>query len=321
MNFESMQGKRILVTGGAGLLGSSLTKRLVSLGMSVKGTFYSRLPEESLKTNYQRYDFTKYEDCLAATEGQDYVIICAVKASGVAGVRKSPTGSILPNLEIHAGLLEACYENGVERVVWISSSTVYQEAFYPIREDQLNLNQPTYELYQGIGGVYRYLEQLARCYYDKHGLKIGIVRTTSIYGPFDRFDDQNSHVIPALIKRALHKEEPFIVWGNGHTVRDFIYVDDLAEGVLSVLEGYCNADPINISNGTPVSIKQLVEMILDICDHHVSPQYDLTKPTAVPYRVLDNTKAGTLLRKMEKTPLREGIRKTVEWYKSNLSRD
>jgi GDP-L-fucose synthase len=321
MNFKNMEGKKVLVTGGAGLLGTSLTKRLIDLGLSVTSTYFSRPPAETLKANYQRYDFTQYKDCLEATKGQDYVIICAVQASGVAGVRQSPTATILPNLDIHAGLLEACCENRIEKVVWISSSSVYQEAFYPIREDQLDLNQPTYELYQGIGWVYRYIEALARCYYDKRGLNIGVIRTTNIYGPYDRFDDQKSHVIPALIKRSLKKEEPFVVWGNGYTVRDFIYVDDLVEGVLKVLDKYCISEPINVSDGKPVSIKELVKTILEVCDHPASLKYDLTKPTAVPYRVLDNTKADTLLGKIDKTPLKEGIRKTVEWYRSSLARD
>tara|TARA_B100000315_G_scaffold237873_1_gene255087 strand:- start:7881 stop:8831 length:951 start_codon:yes stop_codon:yes gene_type:complete len=316
-----MKGKNILVTGGAGLLGTSITQHLTSLGNSVQSTFFSRRPTEHLKKYYKQYDFTKYDECLAATKGQDYVIICAVQASGVAGVRQSPTSTILPNLEIHAGLFEACCQKGVEKVVWVSSSSVYQEATYPIREEQLDLNKPTYELYQGIGWVYRYLEQLALCYYQKRGLQIGVIRTSNIYGPYDRFDDEKSHVIPALIKRALAKEDPFVVWGNSDTIRDFIFVDDLVEGVLRVLNGYCIAEPINISYGTPVSINELVKVILEICDHHVSPQFDSTKPTAVPYRVLDNTKAEDVFGKIDKTPLMKGIRKTVEWYTSSLSRE
>ena len=195
-----------MITGGSGLLGMSLTRRLVSLGMSVSSTYYTRPPPPNLKQYFYQYDFTKYEDCLASTRGQDYVIICAVQASGVKGVKESPTVTLLPNLEIHAGLLEACCENGIEKVVWVSSSSVYQEASYPISEDQLDLNQQPYELYQGIGWVYRYLEELAKCYNAKRGLKIGIIRTANIYGPYDRFDDEKSHVIPGLIKRALKKE-------------------------------------------------------------------------------------------------------------------
>ena len=195
------------------------------------------------------------------------------------------------------------------------------EGLLSCREDQLDLNQSPYELYQSVGWKNRYLEQLTRAYYEEYGLQIGIIRTANIYGPYDSFDDQVSHVIPALIKRALCKENPFVVWGDGCTVRDFVYVEDLVEGVLMVLNENCTADPINISNGTPVSIKDLVDVVLDICDHHVFPQYDPDMPSAVPYRVLDNTKADALLGRIEKTSLREGIRRTVEWYTSDLSRE
>lgn len=321
MNVDFLKGKKTLIAGGAGLLGTNLTECLVKHGMSVQSTYYSRNPPEHLKNHYKKYDFTKYDDCLFATKEQDYVIICAVQASGVVGEKKSPTASILPNLEIHAGLLEACSQNSVEKIVWVSSSSVYQEASYPIREDQLDLNQPTYELYQGIGWVYRYLEQLARCYYVKRGLQAGVIRTSNIYGPYDRFDDERSHVIPALIKRALSGETPFTVWGNGFTVRDFIYVDDLVEGVLRVLRGYCIADPINISNGSPVTVRELVDTVLEVCDHQAPVRFDKDKPTAVPYRVLDNTKCHLLLGAFTRTSLKHGLKATVEWYRSAQSRE
>ena len=321
MHYEFLKGKKILVTGGSGLLGMSLTQNLVSKGMSVRSTYHTRMPSKDLIQFYKPYDFTNYEDCLAATVDQNYVIICAVQASGVSGVRKSPTGSILPNLEIDAGLLEACNKNKVEKVVWVSSSSVYQEFPHPIKEKQLDLNQGPFELYQGIGWVYRYLEELAKCYYEKCGLNIGVIRTSNIYGPYDRFDNEKSHVIPALIKRALNKTDPFIVWGDNSTVRDFIFVDDLADGVLKVLKHYCCADPINISSGSSTTIEELVDIILDVCGHKIDVEYDSSKPTAVPYRVLDNTKSNQILGKLKKTSLREGISKTVDWYNSSYYRE
>lgn len=321
MNLDFFKNKKILVAGGAGLLGTNLTQRLASENIEIYSSYFSRLPIKNLSDCYKQYDFTKYEDCLKATEGMDYVIICAVQAAGVAGVRKSPTGSLMPNLDIHAGLFEACAENKVEKAIWVSSSTVYQEAFYPIREDQLDLNQPTYELYQGIGQLYRYIEHLAKCYVDKRKLPVSVIRTSSIYGPYDRFDDQRSHVIPALIKRALKKEDPFHVWGGPDTVRDFVYVDDLTEATLEVLKSSCNGDPINFSNGTPINIGELVHSILHATNHEVSPIYDPSKPTAVPYRVLDNTKFNTILKNIKRTPLEEGLRKTIDWYQSSLGRD
>ena len=128
-------------------------------------------------------------------------------------------------------------------------------------------------------------------------------------------------MIPALIKRALRKDEPYVIWGNGETIRDFIYVDDLVDGVLLVLEKACNADPINISNGKPTIIEELVEIILEVCDHHVNAEYDSKKPTAVPYRVLDNTKSDKILGEIKKTDLIKGIQHTVDWYNSSFYRD
>jgi GDP-L-fucose synthase len=321
MTIDFLKNKKVLVTGGAGLLGMALTVALVKAGVEVESSFYSRIPPTELAKYFTKYDFNRFDDCLAATSGKDVVIICAVQAAGVQGIQQSPTSTLLPNLAIHAGLFEACSVNGVDRAVWVSSSTVYQEAFHPIREDQLDLNLPVYDLYSGIGWVYRYLEQMANCYYRKRGLKIGVIRTSNIYGPFDRFDDQKSHVIPALIKRALAGETPYTVWGNGFTVRDFIYVDDLVEGVLRVLDGYCIADPINISNGSPVTVRELVDSVLEACDHQAPVLFDATKPTAVPYRVLDNTKCNSLLGAFSRTTLKTGLKSTIEWYRSSQSRD
>jgi GDP-L-fucose synthase len=321
MEIDFLKSKKVLVTGGAGLLGTALTTALIKGGIDVESSFFSRTPPPELASYYRHYDFNRFDDCLAATSGKDAVIICAVQAAGVQGIQQSPTATLLPNLSIHAGLFEACAINGVDRAVWVSSSTVYQEAFYPIREDQLDLNLPVYDLYAGIGWVYRYVEQLASCYYRKRGLKLGVIRTSNIYGPYDRFDDRKSHVIPALIKRALAGETPFTVWGNGYTVRDFIYVDDLVEGVLRVLRGYCIADPINISNGSPVTVRELVDTVLEVCNHHAPVDFDKDKPTAVPYRVLDNTKCHALLGYFPRTSLKNGLKSTVEWYRSEQSRE
>ncbi|GFO68514.1 GDP-L-fucose synthase [Geomonas limicola] len=321
MDFQFLKGTKILVTGGAGLLGTALVRRLVGLGAEVEASCFSRPPHPALAAHYRRYDFNNYQDCLDATAGKDIAIVCAVQASGVQGVRTSPAATLMPNLAIHAGLFEAMSANQVKKAVWVSSSTVYQEANYPIREEELDLNLPVFELYAGIGWVYRYLEKLAEFYHQKLGLNIGVIRTSNIYGPYDRFDAAKSHVIPALIRRALAGETPFTVWGGPETVRDFIYVDDLVEGVLRQLAVDCHADPINVSNGTPVTIKELAEVVTDCCGHPGPLDFDRSKPSAVPYRVLDNSKCHRLLGAFPRTSLREGIQRTIEWYRSPLARD
>ena len=318
---DSFNNKKILVTGGAGLLGVSLTKHFLSLGAEVSSTYFNRLPPNKYKKFYGQYDFNDFNDCLKATNNKDYVIISAVQASGVTGVLDSPTASILSNLKIHAGLFEACAVNKVKKVIWISSSSVYQEYNHPISESVLDLNSQPYDLYLGIGWVYRYLEQLANCYFIKRNLKIGIIRTANIYGPFDRFDDYKSHVIPALIKRALNKENPFIVWGDKNTTRDFVYADDLSLAITNLLNGNCNAQPINYSSGVGVTIESLVNTILVQANHEVSAIFDSNKPSAVPYRVLNNDLYNSIFGKEKKTTLAKGIRQTIDWYNSGEFRE
>lgn len=313
----TLREKNILVAGGTGLIGAGLVSRLKSEGAFVRATCFSGKPS-FFPEAFQRFDFTELDQCVEATREMQYVFICAAQTFGAKMMKEQPTALVLPNLRINSGLLEACRLNKVEKIVFISSSTVYQEAFYPIREEELDLNRPTYELYLGVGGMKRYIEQLARFYHKVYGMKIGIVRPTNIYGPHDKFDDDKSHVLPALIKRALRKEDPYVVWGDGYTVRDFIYVDDFVGDLLDILNRYCVCDPLNVSSGTSITIREAVGTILQVCEHRVTPQYDETKPNAIPYRMLNTTKFEAIFGKKKKTPFEEGIRKTVAWYQSTL---
>lgn len=309
-----IKGKKILVAGGTGLVGANLTQKLKNLGADVLSSYFSK-PPSFLKEIYKQFDFTKFEDCLEATQNRNYVIICAAKSFGAKTMKENPTAYILSNLKINAGLLEACRINNVEKVVFVSGSTVYQETDYPISESQLDLNKPPYGLYFGVGWLSRYIEQLAKFYAKVYKMKIGILRPINIYGPFDKFDDEKSNVLPALIKRALKKENPFVVWGDGSAVRDFIFVDDFIDDLLNVLENYCVCDPVNVGSGEETTIKKAVEVILGVCGHKVVPEYDKTKPTAIPYRMLNLQKFESIFGKQKRTSFKEGIVKTVNWYK------
>ncbi len=312
-----IRGQKIFVAGGTGLVGANLTKRLHDLGAQVSASYYEKKPD-SLEAAYRRYDLTQLKDCLAATEGQDAVFICAAQTFGAKIMKENPTALILPNLRINSGLLEACRINHVAKTVFISSSTVYQEAPYPIREDELDLNKPTHPLYMGVGWMKRYIEQLASFYVKRYGMKIAMVRPTNIYGPHDKFDDDKSHVLPALIKRALAKETPYVVWGTGDAVRDFLFVEDFVEDLIGVLEDCCTGEPVNVASGTAITIREAVGVILKVCGHQVVAVYDPSKPDAISYRMIDTKRFEGLFGKRTRTGFAAGIQKTVDWYKASL---
>ena len=311
----------VFIAGGAGLLGINMTAACVKHFSNVVSSFYSRLPPKSLENHFQKFDFLDFSQCLFATKNKDLVFIFAVIASGVKAVNDNPTASLMPNIQIHYNLLEACRINQVKKIVWVSSSTVYQEAFYPIREEQLDLNYLPYETYLGIGSVYRYIETLCQFYMSKFLMDINIIRTSNIYGPFDRFDLERSHVIPGLIRRALSREDPFVVWGNKNTIRDFVYVDDLVLGILKLVQQNKKFPILNISSGAGISIQDLLKIVLDLCNHNPKVKFDNNKPIGIPFRVLDNTLANTILDMPPKTSIEEGLQITIKWYLSDNSRD
>ena len=193
--------KKILIAGGSGLVGTNLTEYLVKEKANITSSFFSKIKNKKLKKYYRKFNFLNIKDCLKSTKNKDIVIICAVQGGGIKLLKKGTSSSIIPNILIRANLLEACKINKVKKVIWISSSTIYQPANYPIKEIDIDLNKNPYPIYRNVGWSYRYLENLFSFYQRTTNLDIKIIRTTSIYGPYDNFDDKKSHVVPALIKK------------------------------------------------------------------------------------------------------------------------
>lgn len=306
----------ILVAGGTGLIGANLTRHLTDLGHTPTATrCTSTRPEFA---HLPRFDFSDFNDCLEATKDKDGLVISAAISYGAAENRANPTQATLPNLKIIGGLLEAAARNSVQKIVLLSSSTVYQPADYPIREDQLDLSTPVHTAYQTVGTMYRYLEQLALSYGTIYGQSVYILRPTSVYGPNDTFDPQKSNVIPALIRRACQGENPFVVWGSPDVVRDFVYVEDVARDIAACLltENIPAGMPFNISSGTPVTIGETVKAVLAACEHTAEVSFDTDKPTTIPYRAVDDSHYRGYFGNAPRTSLAQGLRKTREWYQT-----
>ncbi len=310
--------KKLLIAGGSGFLGTTITSIAINNNYNVTSTYFSKIKNKNLKRFYKKYDFTKFNDCLLATKNKDCLIMCAMVSSGLKLMsEKKVYDMVLKNIIIRSNIFEACRINNIKNIVWVSSSTVYQPAKYPIKEKQLNLNLEPYSIYQSIGWGYRYIEKLAEYYNQNYNLNIKIIRTSNIYGPYDNFNESKSHVIPALIKRALKNENPFIVWGNRKTVRDFVYSEDLAKAIIKLLKIKKLNSPLNFSSGIGCSIEELSKKVLKVSKCNSKIKFDKSKPTSADYRVLDNKIANKILSIKTRTKLETGLMRTIDWYLNN----
>jgi GDP-L-fucose synthase len=212
-------------------------------------------------------------------------------------------------------MIDAAVRSKTSLFGFIGSSTMYPDVSHPVNEDEAYNNEP-HKLYRGVGWMKRYVEQVIRYYQDISETKFGVVRTTAIYGPHDAFNE-NGHAIPQLILKADTGMNPFEVWGDGTQTRDFIYVDDVVDAVMTVVEKAPTGRPYNASTGKGTTVTELVETITDIYGYKPEFNYDITKPTMIPVRLVDVSRIKNELGWEAKTSLREGLEKTIEWYKNN----
>jgi len=312
------EGKTVLVAGATGLIGANLVEVLLDTGASVRATLH-HTPEviRDDRIEYVRVDLRTAEGCRAATGGADYIFVCAADTSGAAVMVHNPMAQITGNVLINTFLMEAAVLEKAERLLFISSSAVYPPADYPVREEE-GFDGDPYETYFGVAWMKRYAEKLATFYHQRYGLKAAIVRPSNVFGPYDKFDPERSHVLPALIRRVLAGENPLEVWGAGDEVRDFIYVSDFVQALLLAVEKCADARPVNVGSGRLTTIGECAEIIVRESGlPGVEIQFDPSKPTTIPYRAVEVTAGRDRLGFSPQTSLEEGLRKTIEWYRDS----
>ncbi|MDP8233434.1 MAG: NAD-dependent epimerase/dehydratase family protein [Candidatus Saelkia tenebricola] len=314
------KNKKILITGGAGFIGTNLIRRLLQNDIALKAVIHEKEPVIlNKKVEYLKCDLTKMEDCIKAVKGIDLVFHCAANTSGAAVIEKTPLIHLTPNILMNAQLLEASYSAGVEKFLWLSSSTGYPPSEGAAKEDEMMVGEP-YEKYFCVGWMKRYTEVLCRIYAQKvkNPITTIILRPTNIYGGHDDFEFATSHVFAALIRRVIERQNPLEVWGTGENLRDLIYVGDFINAMLLAMERVHGYDVFNIGAGEVVSIKELLAIMLEVDDYRGAEiKFDPSKPTTIPVRRVDTTKAKDILGFRPQVALREGIEKTLLWYREN----
>jgi GDP-L-fucose synthase len=316
---EMFKGAKVLVAGGAGFVGANVINRLLALGADVRATVHRKGPViRDKRIEYLTCDLTLMEDCQKAVAGRDYVFLCAANTSGAAVIATTPLVHVTPNILMNSQMLEAAYFAKVKKFVWLSSNAAYPPSGdRAVKEDEMFDGDP-YETYFGVGWMKRYTEILCRMYSEKlkNPMPTVVVRPSNIYGPYDDYDFATSHVMAALIRRVVERQQPFEVWGTGDDVRDWIYIDDFIDALLLAAEKINAYDPINIGLGRGYTIKQALQMMLEIDGYRdAKVVYNSTKPSMIPIRLIDINKAEKVLGFKPRTGLKEGIQKTLAWYR------
>ena len=319
MNFY--KDKNVLVTGGNGFVGSFVVERLLKEGANV--SVVSRTQKKFLShvendVKFVKGDLLNRDDALKACKDQDFVFHLASKVAGI-GYNIEHSGTMMTENSIMSlNMLDAARKSNVERYQYISSTCVYpREASIPTPEGEGMLGDPE-PSNLGYGWAKRVGELQAKMYAKEFGMKVSIIRPMNAYGPRDDFDPETSHVIPALIRKIINAKTEVAIWGSGNQTRSFVYVDDVARGMLIALEKLTAPDPINIGTDEEIKIKDLVSMIVNITGmNDLQIKYDKTKPEGQLRKTADTKKAEELIQYKPKYSLEEGLKHTIDWYRSS----
>lgn len=310
------KNKKVLVTGGTGLIGRPLVEMLLEQGAEVRVASLDKPSRANSKTDFRKVDLTRFENCLVVCKNIDYVFnLVGSKGSPRMNAEK-PASFFTSTILFNTNMLEAARQNNVKRYLYTSSVGVYSpaEIFY---EDDVWKTFPS-ENDRFAGWAKRMGELQAEAYNIEYGWnEIAIVRPANVYGPYDNFNPLNSMVVPSLIRRAVEKENPFVVWGNDSTVRDFIHARDVARGMTIVFERCPGPKhPVNIGSGEGCSIKKLVDIVLNNASYTPKLIWDDSKPVGDKKRVMDISRAKALGFE-PKISLEEGIKEVIDWYQEN----
>lgn len=308
--------KLVAVTGGTGLNGSYIVKALVEAGARVRAIRHVRPANEftRLADEVVQADLMDSASTAKALRGAEIVMHAAGIAGGAPLAVSDPGAMVAPNAIINSQVIHACAKEKVSRLGFISSIVVYPPIDTQMREEEAWSGEP-YDLYFGLAWVKRFSEKLCQFYHEKCGVKVAIIRPSGSYGRYDNFDENTSHVLPALIKRALAARGTLSVWGDGKDVRDFIHASDIAKGLLLAVEKYATCDPVNIASGQACTTRELAQTVLDVVGSKAKLEFDASKPTALRQRRVDISKARKVLGFSPSISLRDGLEDTVSWYR------
>jgi GDP-L-fucose synthase len=305
-------GKRVIVTGGSGFLGSFVVEKLKQ--RNAADVFVPRSSHYDLR---QTEGITRMLQDFKA----DMIIHLAALAGGIGANRARPAEFFYNNLMMGVPLLHQAWEQGIEKFVAVGSICSYPKFTpLPFKEENLWDGYPE-ETNAPYGLAKKMLLVQSQSYRQQYGYNSIYLMPVNLYGPRDNFNLETSHVIPALIRKAIEAAErgdqEILAWGDGSPTREFLYVEDAAEGIVTAAEKYDGSEPVNLGSGQEISIKNLVEMVVRLTDFKGQIVWQTDKPNGQPRRALDVTRAQEYFGWRAQVPFEEGMRRTIKWFKEN----
>jgi GDP-L-fucose synthase len=305
---------RTLITGGGGFLGSHLVDRVRRDGV------------EPFVARRRDYDLTREDDAerLFETASPELVIHLAAEVGGIGANRDNPGRYWYSNLLMGAHVIEQARRSGTSKVVLLGTICAYPRlAPIPFREEDLWDGYPE-ETNAPYGVAKKALLVGAQAYREQYGLDAIYLLPVNLYGPRDNVDLHSSHVIPALIRKMVDAQEnaesEVVLWGDGSPTREFLYVEDAADGIWLAAQRYDGGEPVNLGTGTEISIKELAELVAELTGFEGGITWDTSKPNGQPRRKLDVSRAEALFGFRAQTPLRDGLERTISWYRTTATR-
>jgi GDP-L-fucose synthase len=313
------RGKRVIVTGGAGFLGSFVIEKLKERGAT-----------DIFVPHIEDYDLTD-RDCIkrlfnhtlaGGFDAKNMVIIhLAANVGGIGANREHPAEFFYDNLMMGVELMHQAWGRGVSKFVAIGTVCAYPKYTpVPFKEEDLWIGYPE-ETNAPYGLAKKMMLVQAQAYRQQYGFNAIYLLPVNLYGPRDNFNLQTSHVIPALIRKAIEAQErgdtELVAWGDGSPTREFLYVEDAADGIVTAAEKYDGSEPVNLGSGYEISIKDLTEMVIRLTGFQGRLVWDTEKPNGQPRRGLDVTRAKEYFGWQAQVPFEEGMRRTIAWFKGN----
>jgi len=301
------KNKKILVTGGHGFLGNHIL-----------GKLKEKKPKKVVIPGYPEYDLRDYKTCLRFAKGTDIVIHLAANVGGIGYNREHPANLFDDNIIMSTFMMMAAKEAGVKKYVALGTICAYPKFTpVPFKEDNLWMGYP--EETNAPYGLAKKMQLVqSQAYRQQYGFNAIYLLPVNLYGPGDNFNPNSSHVIPALIRKFVEAKEgnkkEVVVWGTGRATREFLYVEDAAEGILLATEKYDKPDPVNLGAGFEISIKELANLIQKLTAFKGKIVWDKSKPDGQPRRMLDTSRAKKEFGFIAKTDFKKGLQRSIDWF-------